>query len=476
MPIDACARSCAAGWTASVPPAAAALAERLGLAETARRRRAARSSRRDGVRAARSLHRRRRRRRSSGASAGCSRASTGSRSAGCGARSSRSRRPTSCASCSAGSTCSRAAQLHGRDGVRHVIAQLQGLELPGPAWERDVLPARIAEYDAGGPRAALPRRRGRLGPAGGRVDRRGRGARRPAAPPPRRTAPRSAPLAFVLRDDLPELLAPAPDDAQVLAERSPAARAVLEHLAAARRVVPGRHRARPADGCRAEVEDALWELVAAGLVTGDGIAGLRTLLLPERERRPRRAAHLRALPGRARAPTDAGRPLVAAARPGPAPPPPSRRPSARRAACCCAGASCSASCARASAGCRAGASLLMALRRLEARGEVRGGRFVDGFVGEQFALPEAVDALRSVRRRATTRRGRGRRGGRSAQSGRHPDRRGARIPVFEPGHRLSRRHRRSRSASSAACAAVCSARESVGARFRWGARPPSAAA
>jgi ATP-dependent Lhr-like helicase len=45
-------------------------------------------------------------------------------------------------------------------------------------------------------------------------------------------------------------------------------------------------------------------------------------------------------------------------------------------------------------------ALLYALRRLEARGEIRGGRFVDGFAGEQFALPEAVDALRSVRRRA----------------------------------------------------------------------------
>jgi len=44
-------------------------------------------------------------------------------------------------------------------------------------------------------------------------------------------------------------------------------------------------------------------------------------------------------------------------------------------------------------------AVLTALRRLEARGEIRGGRFVDGFVGEQFALPEAVDALRSVRRR-----------------------------------------------------------------------------
>jgi ATP-dependent Lhr-like helicase len=43
-------------------------------------------------------------------------------------------------------------------------------------------------------------------------------------------------------------------------------------------------------------------------------------------------------------------------------------------------------------------SVLSALRRMEARGEVRGGRFVAGFVGEQFALPEAVDALRAVRR------------------------------------------------------------------------------
>jgi len=46
-------------------------------------------------------------------------------------------------------------------------------------------------------------------------------------------------------------------------------------------------------------------------------------------------------------------------------------------------------------------SLLGVYRRLEARGEVRGGRFVNGFVGEQFALPEAVDALRATRRRET---------------------------------------------------------------------------
>jgi ATP-dependent Lhr-like helicase len=42
--------------------------------------------------------------------------------------------------------------------------------------------------------------------------------------------------------------------------------------------------------------------------------------------------------------------------------------------------------------------LLMALRRSEDRGEVRGGRFVDGFVGEQFALPLAVESLRAARK------------------------------------------------------------------------------
>jgi ATP-dependent Lhr-like helicase len=42
--------------------------------------------------------------------------------------------------------------------------------------------------------------------------------------------------------------------------------------------------------------------------------------------------------------------------------------------------------------------LLRVLRRLELAGEVRGGRFVAGFVGEQFALPEAVDALRAIRK------------------------------------------------------------------------------
>jgi ATP-dependent Lhr-like helicase len=44
--------------------------------------------------------------------------------------------------------------------------------------------------------------------------------------------------------------------------------------------------------------------------------------------------------------------------------------------------------------------ILGALRRMEARGEIRGGRFVAGYVGEQYALPDAIDALRAARRSA----------------------------------------------------------------------------
>lgn len=57
-----------------------------------------------------------------------------------------------------------------------------------------------------------------------------------------------------------------------------------------------------------------------------------------------------------------------------------------------------AACWRARPGCRRGTTSFYVYRRLEARGEIRGGRFVDGFSGEQYALPEAVAALREIRR------------------------------------------------------------------------------
>ncbi len=156
---------------------------------------------------------------------------------------------------------------------------------------------------------------------------------------------------------------------------------------------------------RTQVEDALAELVAAGWVTSDSFAGLRALLTPSEKRKP-----LGKTRRHRRSPLfgieEAGRwALVKRAPPGV----PSKRayyePDQdmvehivhallkrygvifwRLHA------------ARSIAGCPRGATCCGCLRRLEARGDIRGGRFVAGVSGEQFALPEAVAMLRETRR------------------------------------------------------------------------------
>jgi ATP-dependent helicase Lhr and Lhr-like helicase len=180
---------------------------------------------------------------------------------------------------------------------------------------------------------------------------------------------------------------------------SPAARAVLTYL--------DQHGAsfladiaRAAGRLPSQTEEALWELVARGLVTGDGIAGLRTLLLPEVKRRQPRHRLRGIRGGAARRLMPVGRWSVLRALRAPAPKPSDldatnetlARQLLRR-----YGIVLRDVLARES---RAPAwrVLLGVYRRMEARGELRGGRFVAGFVGEQFALPEAVDTLRAVRR------------------------------------------------------------------------------
>jgi len=296
------------------------------------------------------------------------------------------------------------AQLHGRDGVRQVVAQLEGLELPGPAWEASVLPARIANYQ--------PQDLEQLCLAGeiawGRLglslppsmiedgDENADGAAR------RRLAPtRAAPLAFFPRRSLEALLEPAPADRDVRAELSPLAATVHDHLEA-RGASFLADIARAVDRLPSEVEDALWELVAAGLVTGDGVAGLRTLLLPEKERRDRRArraGYLRAVPGRGgHRLMPVGRWSLLRAGTGPALAGDEAAEAAARRLLARYGVVFREVCAR-ERRLPPWRRLLYALRRMEARGEARGGRFVDGFIGEQFALPEAVDVLRAVRRK-----------------------------------------------------------------------------
>jgi ATP-dependent Lhr-like helicase len=274
-------------------------------------------------------------------------------------------------------------QLHGLDGTLQIIRQLQGSEFGAAAWEAEILPSRVAQYK--------PEYLDQLC-LSGEVSW-GRLSPHPAferdSDDSRRVRPtRVAPLAIFLRDDASWLLAtPQPSPKESL---SHPARAILEVLET-RGASFFADLARATGRLASEVEDGLWELVAAGLVTADGFENLRALLDPKRRRgegrgrsaRPRHApgrwALLRHTEVRPEGHTEAfARQLLlrwgvvfrdAAAREPLAP---------------------------------AWRDLLVTLRRLESRGEIRGGRFIGSFIGEQFALPEALDLLRAVRRTGET--------------------------------------------------------------------------
>jgi ATP-dependent Lhr-like helicase len=267
-------------------------------------------------------------------------------------------------------------RLHGADGTLQIIKQLQGYEISAAAWEPEVLGRRIARYEpefldqlclAGEVMWA------RLSPHPAFED-----------PEPRRVRPtRTAPIAIFLRESA-EWLEGAPHHpvlshpaGEVLAQLQSRGACFFNDLV------------RATGRLASEVEDGLWELVAAGLVTADGFENLRSLVDPKRRRgegrgkfaRPRHAAGRWALVRHApTALTDDARAAAFAdqllerwgvifrdllARETLAPP---------------------------------WRDLLLVLRKKEAQGEIRGGRFVSGFSGEQFARPEALDLLRAVRR------------------------------------------------------------------------------
>lgn len=294
---------------------------------------------------------------------------------------------------------SEGASLHGRAGLLKAIEKLQGFELAAGAWESEVLPARVAKYD--------PAWLDALCLSGEVVW--GRLAPRDATKAP----PRSAPVTLARRRDLAWLLAPR-DDLDIRAGSPPAppppllsppAASILAALTSAGAsffddIV------RMTGLPLAEVEDGIWELVAAGKVTGDGFAGLRALLVPPSKRVMSRRVHgdrygfaaPLAVTGRwslLRVP-----PLPPVESPGD----PSRRddglsalePLARQ-YLARYGVVLRELLAR-EASPPAWRDLLRVYRRLEARGEIRGGRFVAGLVGEQFALPEALEALRAIHR------------------------------------------------------------------------------
>lgn len=281
----------------------------------------------------------------------------------------------------------------GMEALAGVLTRLEGCAAPAAAWEAHILPARLRGY--------APEDLDRLC-ASGRFTwlrlaaaKSGEGARRPAPL-------RSTPITFVPRRSLRQWrtlqAAPAEDALSLSADARAAADAFARHPAAFFEEL------LDASGLlRTRLETALAELVALGLVSADSYAGLRALLAPQ-HRRPGYAGSRRR---RARAPAvaDAGRWVWLH--------PTSSRPSAddsatneaasiehiARALLARYGVVFRALLAR-ETGAPPWRDLVHCYRRLEARGEIRGGRFVDGFSGEQYALPDAVATLRSVRRDA----------------------------------------------------------------------------
>src|SRR5262245_60742122 len=291
--------------------------------------------------------------------------------------------------------------LEGREGVLAAIEQLQGFEVAAGAWETSILPARVTEYRpewlddlclAGAVMWA------RLGARTGEGD--GAGAIDPAGssgPSPSRATP----VSFLIRDNLPWLLAVARGQGVPAPPREGVARDVLDCLQTRGALfyseivaVTGR--------LRAEVAEGLWELVARGLVTADGFGSARALF-SARERWTRRVERVSlgsSIRRRASAAHGAEGRWSLLRNPGDGGPDADVETLAEAAA--------EQLLARYGVVFRdlvaretlalPWRDVLRALRRLEARGTARGGRFVTGFVGEQYALPEAVELLRSTRR------------------------------------------------------------------------------
>jgi ATP-dependent Lhr-like helicase len=270
-------------------------------------------------------------------------------------------------------------RLEDEAGLVAVLEQLQGFETAAAAWEEEILPARIRDYDL----EMLDRLCLMGDVAWGRWTHRDTQAGVPAHRP---GLTRTAALGIGMRADLPWLLDGLPADEAALSAPARDVLAFLRNRGASffpEMVAGTRH-------LPSEVEEALWQLVAAGLVTADAFEGLRALVSGD-ARRQERAPRGRRKPRRTRV----GRWSLLTM--------PEARPEDRadflaRQYLRRYGVLLRELLVRESSS-PPWRELLRVLRRMEARGEIRGGRFVAGCVGEQFALPEAVDALRAERRR-----------------------------------------------------------------------------
>jgi ATP-dependent Lhr-like helicase len=275
-------------------------------------------------------------------------------------------------------------QVLGERGTLEVLQQLQGYEAPANAWERQILNRRIADYD--------PQSLDRLcltGAVGW-----GRLSPHPATYEDqnsigRRVIPTSvAPIAFFVREDSDWMIPQHPEgetqDPRALSQNARDALGYLRQRGASffADLVRGTGK------LKSEMETALWELVTAGMITADGFDNIRALIDPKRRSgqgrghnsRPRHSVgrwsllYAQETPDRARISDSTCWMLLK--RYGVV----FREVIARETIV------------------PRWRELLIAFRRLEDRGEVRGGRFVSGFMGEQFALPMAVESLRAMRK------------------------------------------------------------------------------
>jgi ATP-dependent Lhr-like helicase len=276
------------------------------------------------------------------------------------------------------------ARMEGPDAVAAAAAQLEGFEAPAGAWETEILPARIADYE--------PRWLDDLCLAG-RVAWQRLSARR--SDPERGATPvRSTPVVLLARRNarLWSALGAPPETVALSSQADRVFEALRAHGASFFDELVD------ASGLlRSQVESALAELVAHGLVSADSFAGLRALLVPSERRKPY-AGGRRKRRSAAFAMEDAGR-WTLARRTAAQPPGEETVEHVARVLLRRWGVVFWRLLAREADWLPPWRDLLRCLRRLEARGEIRGGRFVAGFSGEQFALPEAVGLLRETRRR-----------------------------------------------------------------------------
>jgi ATP-dependent Lhr-like helicase len=287
------------------------------------------------------------------------------------------------------------ARKSGSNGLFDVISMLQGIDAPTVAWERDLLPGRISAYqpqwldelcltgDVGW---------GRLYPSPINLDR-----SRPMA-----SITRLAPISIYLRPDLDWLAATRPPEIATEELSSPA-RQVVEILAAQGAMFAA-DLARSTQMLPAQIEDVLGELVTRGLLTADGFGGLRQLV-NERRNSTRSAARHRRRPGLMRKRLGGGAGRWSLWRPTP---PTSDSRAEERAAHEHVVEQWAWQLLRRwgvvfrdllvrEAGAPRWYELLQVYRRLEARGEIRGGRFIAGVAGEQFGTADTVGQLRALR-------------------------------------------------------------------------------